>query len=69
MTHNSGRGAARAHDAQGTFTQNNISPSILVHEDYGAPSRQGIGPRISRGRRRGPGSRRSRTWFSRLLVQ
>jgi len=30
----SGRGAARAEDAQGTPTQSHISPSILVYEDY-----------------------------------
>ena len=29
----SGRGAARAEDAQGTPTQSHISPSILVYED------------------------------------
>jgi len=29
----SGRGAARAKDAQGTPTQSHISPSILVYED------------------------------------
>ena len=29
----SGRGAARAEDAQGTPTQIHISPSILVYED------------------------------------
>jgi len=28
-----GRGAARADDAQGTPTQSHISPSILVYED------------------------------------
>jgi len=31
----SGRGAARAEDAQGTPTQSHISPSILVYEDKG----------------------------------
>jgi len=30
----SGRGAERAEDAQGTPTQSHISPSILVYEDY-----------------------------------
>ena len=29
----SGRGAARAEDAQGTPTQSQVSPSILVYED------------------------------------
>jgi len=29
----SGRGTARAEDAQGTPTQSHISPSILVYED------------------------------------
>ena len=29
----SGRGAARAEDAEGTPTQSHISPSILVYED------------------------------------
>ena len=29
----SGRGAARAEDAQGTPTQSHISPSLLVYED------------------------------------
>ena len=29
----SGRGAARAEDAQGTPTQNHVSPSILVYEE------------------------------------
>ena len=33
----SGRGAARAEDAQGTPTQSQISPSILVHEEYRLP--------------------------------
>ena len=31
----SGRGTARAEDAQGTPTQSHISPSILVYEDKG----------------------------------
>jgi hypothetical protein len=30
----SGRGATRVEDAQGTPTQSHISPSILVHEDH-----------------------------------
>ena len=30
----SGRGTARAEDAQGTPTQSHISPSILVYEEY-----------------------------------
>ena len=38
----SGRGAARADDAQGTPTQSHRSPSILVYEDYTA----GISVRI-----------------------
>jgi len=29
----SGRGAARAEDAQGTPTQSHVSPSILVYEE------------------------------------
>ena len=33
----SGRGTARAEDAQGTPTQSHISPSILVHEDKRPP--------------------------------
>ena len=32
---NSGRGTARAEDAQETPTQNHLSPSILVYEDDG----------------------------------
>ena len=43
----SGKGAARAVDAQGTLTQSHISPSILVYEaetrltDRGHPGLQG----------------------------
>ena len=33
VDHDSGRGAARAEDAQGTPTQSHISPSILVYEE------------------------------------
>ena len=36
----SGRGTARAEDAQGTPTQSHISPSILVYEEEGC-SRDG----------------------------
>jgi len=43
--HSSGRGAARAEDAQGTPTQSHISPSILVYEDYGFKS-SGSGFRV-----------------------
>ena len=39
----SGRGAARAEDAQGTPTQSHISPSILVYEDLVVPSSLGSG--------------------------
>ena len=34
---NCGRGTTRAEDAQGTPTQSNISPSILVYEDKSDP--------------------------------
>jgi len=37
----SGRGTARAEDAQGTPTQIHISPSILVYEDK-APDAEGV---------------------------
>ena len=33
----SGRGAARAEDAQGTPSQSHISPSTLVYEDKSRP--------------------------------
>ena len=42
----SGRGTARAEDAQGTPTQSHISPSILVYEDEnkgGGSFRGGMG--------------------------
>jgi len=37
----SGRGAARAEDAQGTPTQSHTSPSILVYEDDNSNNEQG----------------------------
>ena len=40
--HVPGRGAARAEDAQGTPTQSDISPSILIYEDY--PSTHQVPP-------------------------
>jgi len=48
----SGRGSARAEDAQGTPTQSHIkSPSIQVYEDYLPHEDAGVAARIHRARR------------------
>jgi len=44
--HDSGRGTARAEDAQGTPTQSHISPSILVYEDKGDEGHARSGPSL-----------------------
>ena len=44
----SGGGAARAEDAQGTPTQSHISPSILVYEDKLILLQLGAPPPVSR---------------------
>ena len=42
----SGRGTARAEDAQGTPTQSHISPSILVYEDTNRERAGFLEPRV-----------------------
>jgi hypothetical protein len=44
--HSSGRGTARAKNAQGTPAQSRISPSILVYEEHREFSSRRISPSI-----------------------